>query len=369
MRACEMLARHAPTSPSTWRTCPRSATGRGPTDDRRRAQRRLVVAEVRRVRRCRAHGERRRVARRVRSDRSRRARGPRRRGARGARRARAARHRASSGGRAPAGARRPEHAEPRDRRRRAARRARARDPVRAAAPARSSSPRSRAVRARFGDVPQVVCFDTGFHRTLPDGRAPLRAAAALFEPGSGATAFTACRTSTSPRRSLAARSCAGPIFAHLGNGASMVAVRDGRSIDTTMGLTPAGGLVMGTRSGDLDPGLLLYLLEHGYDAARLAHLIDHEAGLLGALGDDLRHAAAARARARRAARRARDRRVLLPGAQVDRRARGGARRARHPGVHRRHRRARGRDPSSRSARGWLPRDQARSSRSRPTRSW
>src|SRR6185503_10924868 len=70
------------------------------------------------------------------------------------------------------------------------------------------------------------------------------------------------------------------VFAHLGSGASMVAVRDGRSIDTTMGLTPTGGLVMGTRSGDLDPGVLVYLLEHGYDAHGLARLVDHEAGLL-----------------------------------------------------------------------------------------
>jgi acetate kinase len=60
----------------------------------------------------------------------------------------------------------------------------------------------------------------------------------------------------------------------------MVAVRDGRSIDTTMGFTPTGGLVMGTRSGDLDPGLIVYLLDHGYDIAKLAHLVDHEAGLL-----------------------------------------------------------------------------------------
>jgi acetate kinase len=70
------------------------------------------------------------------------------------------------------------------------------------------------------------------------------------------------------------------VLAHLGNGASMVAVRDGRSIDTTMGFTPTGGLVIGTRSGDHDPGLLVYLIDHGYDAAKLAHLVDHEAGLL-----------------------------------------------------------------------------------------
>lgn len=75
------------------------------------------------------------------------------------------------------------------------------------------------------------------------------------------------------------------VLAHLGNGASMAAVRDGTSVDTTMGFTPTGGLVMGTRTGDLDPGVLVYLLEHrGYDARRLARLVDREAGLLALSG-------------------------------------------------------------------------------------
>ena len=75
------------------------------------------------------------------------------------------------------------------------------------------------------------------------------------------------------------------IIAHLGNGASLVAIRDGRPMDTTMGLTPIGGVVMGTRSGDLDPGVLLYLMrERGYDAHRLERLLDEEAGLLGVSG-------------------------------------------------------------------------------------
>jgi acetate kinase len=60
----------------------------------------------------------------------------------------------------------------------------------------------------------------------------------------------------------------------------MAAIRDGRSIDTTMGFSPAGGLVMATRAGDLDPGLLVYLLDHGYDARRLDRLINRESGLL-----------------------------------------------------------------------------------------
>ena len=69
------------------------------------------------------------------------------------------------------------------------------------------------------------------------------------------------------------------MFAHLGSGASLVAVRDGQSIDTTMGLTPAGGVVMGTRPGDLDPGVLLYLLDHGHDRASLDKLVNHQSGL------------------------------------------------------------------------------------------
>ena len=75
------------------------------------------------------------------------------------------------------------------------------------------------------------------------------------------------------------------IVAHLGNGASMAAVHHGVGVDTTMGLTPTGGLVMGTRAGDLDPGVLLYLLEsRGLDAAALSRLVNKEAGLLGVSG-------------------------------------------------------------------------------------
>jgi acetate kinase len=136
-----------------------------------------------------------------------------------------------------------------------------------------------AVRTRFADVPQVVCFDTGFHRTLPEvarrfALPSARLGAGIRRYGFHGLSFEYIAASLPAARLRRA------IFAHLGNGASMVAVRDGRSIDTTMGLTPTGGLVMGTRSGDLDPGLLLYLLDHGCDARQLAQLVDHEAGLL-----------------------------------------------------------------------------------------
>ena len=72
------------------------------------------------------------------------------------------------------------------------------------------------------------------------------------------------------------------IIAHLGNGASMAAVENGHPRDTTMGFTPAGGFMMGTRTGDIDPGVLLYLLEQkGYGAARLGELVNLKSGLLG----------------------------------------------------------------------------------------
>jgi acetate kinase len=81
------------------------------------------------------------------------------------------------------------------------------------------------------------------------------------------------------------------IIAHLGNGASVTAVKGGKSIDTSMGLTPTGGVIMGTRSGDLDPGVLVYLMrEKKFDAAMLEELVDRRSGLLGisGVGGDMR---------------------------------------------------------------------------------
>ena len=140
-----------------------------------------------------------------------------------------------------------------------------------------------AVRDRFGVIPQVACFDTGFHRTLTDEAKRFALPSTLFDAGVRRYGFHGLSYEFIAA-SLPAEKQRRAIFAHLGNGASMVAVLDGRSIDTTMGLTPTGGLVMGTRSGDLDPGLMLYLLRHGYDVDRLARLVDHEAGLLALSG-------------------------------------------------------------------------------------
>ena len=138
--------------------------------------------------------------------------------------------------------------------------------------------------ARYPDVPQVACFDTGFHADLPDIAAVLPLPADLRGEGIRRYGFHGL----SCESILAQLGDAVPerlIIAHLGNGASVTAVRGGRSVDTSMGLTPSGGVVMGTRTGDIDPGVLLYLLrERGLDAAALEAVIDRQSGLLGLSG-------------------------------------------------------------------------------------
>ena len=142
-----------------------------------------------------------------------------------------------------------------------------------------------AVAERFPDLPQAVCFDTAFHRDLPEPARRLPLPRALTEEtgirrfGFHGLSYEYVVEHLGP----AARGRV--VIAHLGSGASMAAVRDGRPIDTSMGLTPAGGFMMGTRTGDLDPGVLLYLMrEKGYDADRLDRLVNGESGLRGVSG-------------------------------------------------------------------------------------
>ncbi|HTG11542.1 MAG TPA: acetate/propionate family kinase, partial [Candidatus Eisenbacteria bacterium] len=142
-----------------------------------------------------------------------------------------------------------------------------------------------AVAARFPALPQAVCFDTAFHRDLPEiaRRLPLPRALA-DEAGLERFGFHGLSYEYVVER-LGPVGRGRVVIAHLGSGASMAAVRDGRVVDTTMGLTPAGGFMMGTRTGDLDPGVLLYLMrERGYDAQRLDRLVNKESGLLGVSG-------------------------------------------------------------------------------------
>jgi len=141
-----------------------------------------------------------------------------------------------------------------------------------------------AVAAHLPGLPQVVCFDTAFHRHMPGVAQRLPLPRALWNEGIHRYGFHGLSYEYIVE-SVGPTTLGRAVIAHLGNGASLAAVRDGRSVDTTMGFTPAGGVMMGTRSGDVDPGVLLYLLATGrYDAAGLARLVNRESGLLGVSG-------------------------------------------------------------------------------------
>jgi len=140
------------------------------------------------------------------------------------------------------------------------------------------------VAERFPALPQVVCFDTVFHRRMPELAQRFPLPRNFWEQGIRRYGFHGLSYESIVERLGPAAHCR-TIIAHLGNGASMVAVRNGQPLDTTMGFTPTGGFMMGTRSGDLDPGVLLYLMrERNYDARRLERLVNDEAGLLGVSG-------------------------------------------------------------------------------------
>jgi len=141
-----------------------------------------------------------------------------------------------------------------------------------------------AVAARHPKLPQVACFDTAFHRGMPERAERLPLPRELWDAGVRRYGFHGI-SYEHIMQALGADVPARLIIAHLGNGASMAAVENGRPLDTTMGFTPAGGFMMGTRPGDLDPGVILYLLERkGYDAAQLSRLVNLKSGLLGVSG-------------------------------------------------------------------------------------
>ena len=138
-------------------------------------------------------------------------------------------------------------------------------------------------RSAFPHVPHVACLDTAFHKDLPKHARTLPLDAALTAGverygfhGLSCASIVHQFSETVPSRL---------IVAHLGSGASVTAIRDGRSIDTSMGMTPTGGMMMATRSGDLDPGVLLFLMrERGFGPAELENLLDRRSGLLGISG-------------------------------------------------------------------------------------
>lgn len=139
-----------------------------------------------------------------------------------------------------------------------------------------------AVASRTPQIPQVACFDTAFHRRLPELAQRFPLPRKLFEEGVRRYGFHGLSYEYVVQELGQAAKSRRLIIAHLGNGASLAAIKDGLPVDTSMGLTPTGGVMMGTRTGDLDPGILIYLLrEKRYDAAKLEHLLDEESGLLG----------------------------------------------------------------------------------------
>jgi acetate kinase len=148
----------------------------------------------------------------------------------------------------------------------------------------------RMARAAWPGLPQVACLDTAFHANMPEIARVLPVSKKLHAEGVQRYGFHGLSCESIVRQ-FGADVPHRLIIAHLGSGASVTAVRDGASVDTSMGLTPSGGIVMATRSGDLDPGLLIYLLrEKGYDATALEDLVDHRSGLKGISGSsgDLR---------------------------------------------------------------------------------
>jgi acetate kinase len=143
-----------------------------------------------------------------------------------------------------------------------------------------------ALRQRYPRLPQVACFDTAFHRGMPSVATllpiPRRySAMGVQRYGFHGLSYTFLLQELG-RLGDAAATAGRVILAHLGSGASLAAVRNGRSIDTSMAFTPTAGLVMGTRSGDLDPGLMSYLaMTESMTAARFRTMVNHESGLLG----------------------------------------------------------------------------------------
>ncbi|MCF7823023.1 MAG: acetate kinase [Candidatus Marinimicrobia bacterium] len=141
-------------------------------------------------------------------------------------------------------------------------------------------------RHMFGDIPQVACFDTAFHHSIPETAYRYAIPESFYTDlhirrygfHGMSHQFVARKTAEMMGKY---KYSVNLITCHLGNGSSVTAIREGHSVDTSMGLTPLEGLVMGTRSGDLDPGIIFYLHRKGYDTESLDTLLNKKSGLLG----------------------------------------------------------------------------------------
>src|SRR6266542_5209815 len=145
------------------------------------------------------------------------------------------------------------------------------------------------IETLLGPVPQVAVFDTGFHRRMPQAAAVYPGPYQWFESGVHRYGFhginhqyCATRAAQLLRRDVNSLKL---VTCHLGNGCSLAAIHEGHSIDTTMGFTPLEGLMMGTRSGSVDPGILTYLMREGrLQAQEIDDVLNKESGLLGISG-------------------------------------------------------------------------------------
>lgn len=140
------------------------------------------------------------------------------------------------------------------------------------------------LQKKFPHLMQVACFDTAFHTTIPAVAKTFAIPKKYFDEGIQRYGFHGISYSYLMQQIIKqnGEEAKGKIIlAHLGNGASIAAVKDGKCIDTSMGFTPAGGIVMSTRSGDLDPGIAWYLMQKGMNAKAFNDLINHQSGLLG----------------------------------------------------------------------------------------
>jgi acetate kinase len=138
----------------------------------------------------------------------------------------------------------------------------------------------------FPSAAHFACFDDAFHRTIPELASRLPIPRSYYDAGIRRYGFHGISYESLVHH-FGAKLPERAIFAHLGNGSSLCALRNGVSIDTTMGLTPTGGIPMGTRSGDLDPGIILYLLRNEkLGADELEDLLNHRSGLFAFSGGE-----------------------------------------------------------------------------------
>ena len=146
----------------------------------------------------------------------------------------------------------------------------------------------RAARVAFADVPHIACFDTAFHHAQPELNKRFALPQVLHDAGVRRYGFHGLSYESIVAQLAAAKpdaATARVVVAHLGNGASMCAIRDGKSIATTMSFSPLDGLPMGTRCGRLDAAVVLHLLQHhGRSADEISQLLNRESGLLGLSG-------------------------------------------------------------------------------------